>query len=156
MKLMCPQQTLLSFNILQAALRNPKESWSLTATCLITCRASYTNSKLTPAPSSSLGCHSEFNLSCILFCHVNNVNNVFRYHDMGLIGSYLGVLYCGGSGFYLSPFAFLKNPLVWLTCASKYKATHMQAPNFAYALASRRFNALKKPLDPPLDLSCVR
>lgn len=79
-----------------------------------------------------------------------------RYHDMGLIGSYLGLLYCGGSGYYLSPFAFLKNPLVWLMSVSKFKGTHMQAPNFGYALASRRFNALSKPLEPTLDLSSVR
>lgn len=49
-----------------------------------------------------------------------------QYHDMGLIGSYLGVIYCGGSGFYLSPFAFLKNPLVWLQAISEHRGTHMQ------------------------------
>lgn len=49
-----------------------------------------------------------------------------QYHDMGLIGSYLGVLYCGGTGFYLSPFAFLKNPLVWLQTVSAHRGTHMQ------------------------------
>ena len=30
-----------------------------------------------------------------------------QYHDMGLIGSYLGILYCAGSGCYLSPLTFL-------------------------------------------------
>jgi acyl-CoA synthetase (AMP-forming)/AMP-acid ligase II len=35
-----------------------------------------------------------------------------QYHDMGLIGSYLGTLYCGGSGYYLSPISFLKDPMV--------------------------------------------
>eukprot|EP01041_Mallomonas_annulata_P006309 gene6309-12767_t len=49
-----------------------------------------------------------------------------QYHDMGLIGSYLGVISCGGSGYYLSPISFLKDPLVWIRSMSKYHATHTQ------------------------------
>jgi acyl-CoA synthetase (AMP-forming)/AMP-acid ligase II len=90
-----------------------------------------------------------------------------QYHDMGLIGSYLGALYCGGCGFYLSPFAFLKSPLIWLQAISAHRATHMQAPNFGFALAVRRFAALKAKGQSPqplpsqkagstLDLSSVR
>ncbi len=37
-----------------------------------------------------------------------------QYHDMGLIGSYLGVVYCGGSGVYMSPISFVKNPPMWV------------------------------------------
>jgi acyl-CoA synthetase (AMP-forming)/AMP-acid ligase II len=37
-----------------------------------------------------------------------------QYHDMGLIGSYLGVVWCGGSGVYLSPISFVKNPPMWI------------------------------------------
>ena len=44
-----------------------------------------------------------------------------QYHDMGLIGSYLGVMYCGGSGVYISPISFIKSPPLWLQMASKYK-----------------------------------
>jgi acyl-CoA synthetase (AMP-forming)/AMP-acid ligase II len=62
-----------------------------------------------------------------------------QYHDMGLIGSYLGLLYCGGQGFYLSPISFLKNPVVWLKSMSRFKATHTQAPSFAFALATRKW-----------------
>ena len=58
---------------------------------------------------------------------------------MGLIGSYLGLVYCGGTGYYLSPISFLKNPMVWLRAISKYRGTHTQAPNFAYALTCRKF-----------------
>jgi acyl-CoA synthetase (AMP-forming)/AMP-acid ligase II len=65
-----------------------------------------------------------------------------QYHDMGLIGSYLGVVACGGAGVYMSPLTFLKNPLAWITAMSKYKATHVQAPNFAYALTARRWRDL--------------
>lgn len=62
-----------------------------------------------------------------------------QYHDMGLIGSYLGTLYCGGTGYYLSPLSFLKDPVLWLHAMSLYKGTHTQAPNFAYALVTRKF-----------------
>ena len=62
-----------------------------------------------------------------------------QYHDMGLIGSYLGVLACGGSGYYMSPLSFLKAPLSWLHMVSRARATHIQAPNFAYALLARRW-----------------
>lgn len=41
-----------------------------------------------------------------------------QYHDMGLIGSYLGAAYCGGSGFYMSPFSFIRNPPLWIKCIS--------------------------------------
>ena len=64
-----------------------------------------------------------------------------QYHDMGLIGSYLGTLYCGGSGVYMSPLTFIKNPSLWMEMSSKYKATHTQAPNFAYKLTARKFKA---------------
>lgn len=62
-----------------------------------------------------------------------------QYHDMGLIGSYLGVLYCGGSGYYLSPLTFLQRPVMWIEAISKYKGTHLQAPNFAFKLTSKKF-----------------
>lgn len=67
-----------------------------------------------------------------------------QYHDMGLIGSYLGTLYCGGSGYYLSPISFLKDPTLWIQALSKYRGTHTQAPNFAYALVSRKFKDMIK------------
>ena len=77
-----------------------------------------------------------------------------QYHDMGLIGSYLGALYCGGRGYYMSPFGFIKNPAVWVESISRYRGTHMQAPNFAYSLCARKFSTMRVP--PSLDLSCVR
>ncbi len=49
-----------------------------------------------------------------------------QYHDMGLVGAYLGVAYCGGRGCYLSPAAFVRRPVVWLEAMSKHGATHVQ------------------------------
>ena len=39
---------------------------------------------------------------------------------------------------------------------SLYYSATAQAPNFGYALTTRRYKALQKPLSPPLDLSCVK
>ena len=78
-----------------------------------------------------------------------------QYHDMGLIGSYLGVLYCGGSGYYMSPLSFLQRPMLWMEAVSKYRATHLQAPNFAFKLTSRKFIPSDYSRE-SLDLSSVR
>jgi acyl-CoA synthetase (AMP-forming)/AMP-acid ligase II len=43
-----------------------------------------------------------------------NISWLPQYHDMGLIGSYLGPLWQGATGVYLSPFAFVKNPPLWI------------------------------------------
>ncbi|CAM9492519.1 unnamed protein product [Scytosiphon promiscuus] len=77
-----------------------------------------------------------------------------QYHDMGLIGSVLALLFCGGSGFYMSPASFIKRPGLWVELISRHRGTHMQAPNFAYGLAARKFLAAEP--QPQLDLSCVR
>ena len=77
-----------------------------------------------------------------------------QYHDMGLIGSYLGVIYCGGSGYYMSPLSFLQRPMLWIETVSKFSATHLQAPNFAFKLTSRKSQTSNA--STTLDLSSVR
>lgn len=78
-----------------------------------------------------------------------------QYHDMGLIGSYLGIIYCGGTGFYLSPISFLQRPMLWMESVSKYQATHLQAPNFAFKLTSRKFRPVDY-VNKPLNFERVR
>jgi len=79
-----------------------------------------------------------------------------QYHDMGLIGSHLGALYCGGAGVYMSPISFIKNPPMWLGAMSKYRCTHAQAPNFAYALVVRKMKSQRKIKVDNLNLHSVR
>lgn len=94
--------------------------------------------------------------------HTINVSWLPQYHDMGLIGSYLGAMYCGGVGYYLSPISFLKDPVVWIKAMSQFRGTHTQAPNFAYALSSRKFKeamkeeAFRSKVAASLDLSCLQ
>lgn len=78
-----------------------------------------------------------------------------QYHDMGLIGSYLGLLYCRGSGYYMSPLSFLQRPMLWIEAVSKYNGTHLQAPNFAFKLTARKFQPSNY-VNKPLQLSSVR
>lgn len=66
-----------------------------------------------------------------------------QYHDMGLIGSQLGILYCGGRGYYMSPLTYLQRPAMWIEAISLYKGTHLQAPNFAFKLTARKFDESK-------------
>ncbi|KAG7400540.1 hypothetical protein PHYBOEH_005340 [Phytophthora boehmeriae] len=78
-----------------------------------------------------------------------------QYHDMGLIGAYLGTIFNGGTGVYLSPFSFIRDPCLWLRLVSKYRATHLQAPNFAYSLLARKSDRLNIDGE-QVDLSSVR
>ncbi|KAL3669567.1 hypothetical protein V7S43_004954 [Phytophthora oleae] len=78
-----------------------------------------------------------------------------QYHDMGLIGAYLGTIFNGGTGVYLSPFSFIRDPCLWLRLVSKHRATHLQAPNFAYSLLARKSDRLTVSGE-HVDLSSVR
>jgi 1-acyl-sn-glycerol-3-phosphate acyltransferase len=56
------------------------------------------------------------------------------YHDMGLIGAWLGSLYFGLPVAILSPLTFLSRPSRWLRAIHAHRATLSPAPNFAYDL----------------------
>lgn len=56
------------------------------------------------------------------------------YHDMGLIGAWLGSLYYAAPVAILSPLHFLTRPEDWLWAIHRYRATLSGAPNFAFEL----------------------
>jgi acyl carrier protein len=56
------------------------------------------------------------------------------YHDMGLIGAWLGCLYYGIPTVLMSPVAFLTRPWRWLWAIHRHGGTLSSAPNFAYEL----------------------
>ncbi len=60
------------------------------------------------------------------------------YHDMGLIGAWLGSLYHSVRLVIMSPLAFLSRPQRWLWAIHRYGGTLSAAPNFAYELCLRR------------------
>lgn len=75
------------------------------------------------------------------------------YHDMGLIGAWLTLLYYGIPLAVMSPIAFLMRPERWLWAVHKHRGTISTAPNFAYELCVRKI--ADKDID-GLDLSSWR
>jgi len=53
------------------------------------------------------------------------------YHDMGLIGAWLGALYYGIPIVIMSPLAFLSRPARWLRTIHAHRATLSPAPNWS-------------------------
>ncbi len=56
------------------------------------------------------------------------------YHDMGLIGAWLGSLYYAMQSVLMSPLSFLANPARWLWAIHEHGGTISAAPNFAFEL----------------------
>lgn len=62
------------------------------------------------------------------------------YHDMGLIGMWLGSLYYGVPLVLLTPFSFLYHPERWLWAIHYHRGTLSGAPNFAFELCVRKID----------------
>jgi fatty-acyl-CoA synthase len=60
------------------------------------------------------------------------------YHDMGLIGFVLAPLFALCPVVFLATLGFLKRPGLWLDLIHRHRGTVTFAPNFGYALTSRR------------------
>ena len=75
------------------------------------------------------------------------------YHDMGLIGAWLGCLYFAVPLYVMSPLSFLVRPESWLWAIHRFRATLSVAPNFAYELC---LNKIDDERLKGLDLSCLR
>ena len=60
------------------------------------------------------------------------------YHDMGLIGAWLGALVTGFPLVLMSPLNFLHHPVEWLRIIHEFGGTLSGGPNFAYELCLRR------------------
>ncbi|HEY5647593.1 MAG TPA: AMP-binding protein [Pseudomonadales bacterium] len=75
------------------------------------------------------------------------------YHDMGLIGAWLGSLYFAMLSVLMPPTTFLTRPTRWLKAIDQHQATITAAPNFAWELCLTKIpdEAVEK-----LDLSSLR
>jgi len=56
------------------------------------------------------------------------------YHDMGLIGAWLGCMHYAAQLYVMSPLSFLIRPQSWLWAMHRYRATYSAAPNFGFEL----------------------
>jgi acyl-CoA synthetase (AMP-forming)/AMP-acid ligase II len=59
------------------------------------------------------------------------------FHDMGLVGGVLQLMYSGCVAGFLSPAEFVQYPERWLQILSKFQVTVSGGPNFMYDLAAR-------------------
>ena len=75
------------------------------------------------------------------------------YHDMGLIGAWLGSMYFAMLLVVMSPLSFLSRPQRWLWAIHEYRGTLSASPNFGYELCLKR---LDDKVIEGLDLSCWR
>ena len=62
------------------------------------------------------------------------------YHDMGLIGAWLGSMYHAVKLVAMSPLTFLSRPERWLWAIHRHGGTLSAAPNFAYDLCLKRID----------------
>lgn len=60
------------------------------------------------------------------------------YHDMGLIGAWLGSLYFAALFVVMSPLDFLARPERWLWAIHRYRGTLSASPNFGYEYSMHR------------------
>ena len=60
------------------------------------------------------------------------------YHDMGLIGAWLGSMYFAMTFIVMSPLTFLTRPQRWLWAMHQYRGTLSASPNFGYELVLKR------------------
>jgi acyl carrier protein len=56
------------------------------------------------------------------------------YHDMGLIGAWLGSLHFAAPLYAMSPLSFLVRPESWLWAIHRFRATISASPNFGFEL----------------------
>jgi acyl-CoA synthetase (AMP-forming)/AMP-acid ligase II len=69
--------------------------------------------------------------------HSRFVSWLPHYHDMGLVGSILQIVYSGCQCWFMSPQSFIAKPDRWLAAISNVRATISGGPNFAYELCTR-------------------
>jgi 1-acyl-sn-glycerol-3-phosphate acyltransferase len=75
------------------------------------------------------------------------------YHDMGLIGAWLGSLYHALPLVVMPPLSFISRPQRWLNAIHRYRGTLSASPNFGYEICLLR---LEEKDTAGLDLSCWR
>lgn len=75
------------------------------------------------------------------------------YHDMGLIGAWLGCLHFAAALYVMSPLSFLVRPESWLWAIHRFRATFSASPNFGFELC---LNKIAEADLEGLDLSSLR
>jgi acyl-CoA synthetase (AMP-forming)/AMP-acid ligase II/acyl carrier protein len=114
----------------------------------------------TSSPKGAIVTNKNIMVNQIMIQHVFELNEnsvgvtwLPLFHDMGLIGSLLSAIFVGYPIYIMPPAAFMRNPLRWLKCITKYQGTYTCAPNFAYDLCVKNITPDESAL---LDLSSLK
>lgn len=75
------------------------------------------------------------------------------YHDLGLVGTCLTALFADANLYLISPFDYLRDPMLWLRTISEVRGTVTCAPDFALRQVARHSG--NRSLG-DLDLRCLR
>ncbi len=62
------------------------------------------------------------------------------YHDMGLIGAWLGCLHFAAPLYAMSPLSFLVRPESWFWAIHRFRATFSASPNFGFELCLNKID----------------
>ncbi|MBT3219859.1 MAG: fatty acyl-AMP ligase [Proteobacteria bacterium] len=115
----------------------------------------------TSAPKGVMVSHASLIANCDAIVHgamkMDPANDVAvswlpLYHDMGLIGFCIATVTTGMTSVFIPTLRFIQRPSVWMDTIHRHRAAASFAPNFAYALITRR--ARPKDLE-KWDLSCL-
>lgn len=95
----------------------------------------------TSQPKGALVSNTNIMVNQVMLQHVFELNEnsvgitwLPLFHDMGLIASLLNAIFVGYPIYIMPPSAFIRKPVRWLQCITKYRGTYTCAPNFAYDL----------------------
>src|SRR5258708_10910272 len=100
----------------------------------------------TAAPKGVMVTHGSLRANCIAILR-DGLNVTPRdkaiswlplYHDMGLIGLVLAPLVASIPSTFIPTVSFIRNATIWMEIIHKHKGTLSFAPNFAYALVTKR------------------
>ena len=99
----------------------------------------------TGSPKGVVLTHADLlaNIRAMAHAAAADSNDVFvswlpLYHDMGLIGAWLGSLTIGFPLVVMSPVSFLARPARWLRAISDHSGTLSAGPNFGFELCARK------------------
>jgi acyl-CoA synthetase (AMP-forming)/AMP-acid ligase II/acyl carrier protein len=101
----------------------------------------------TSQPKGAIVTNKNIMVNQIMLQHVFELNEnsvgvtwLPLFHDMGLIASLLNAIFVGYPIYIMPPSAFIRNPVRWLQCITKYSGTYTCAPNFAYDLCVKNIS----------------
>ena len=87
--------------------------------CICGCVISRIHTQIHSYKLSCLHTYIDAYVCCYVYMYVYIYMVLIEVENLFFID--IGCMYCGGSGYYMSPVDFIRNPLLWITAISHYK-----------------------------------